>query len=100
MKVQPVVIDETPPRSVALRLTAVLVFTGLLVFFLAFIPNDTWSPEWGNFFGAAAVAIGGLLATLNSLGVQEKETGPWAWASIVVGGFAIAGASLQMALAT
>lgn len=100
MKFESSEINKTPPRSLAWRHTLVLSLVGLGVFAAAFTENETWSPEWGNFFGAAFVAIGGLLATLNSLRVSEKETGAASWAFIVVGGFAIAGASLQMALAS
>jgi hypothetical protein len=77
-----------------------LVLTGLVVFAIAVMPNNTWSPEWGNFFGATLVAIGGLLATLHAQEVAENETGSASWAFLVVGGFAIAGASLQVALAS
>ncbi|MEJ1193052.1 hypothetical protein [Pseudarthrobacter sp. CCNWLW207] len=99
MKLESPEINKTP-RSLAWRHTLVLSLVGLVVFASALMPNETWSPAWGNFFGAAFVAIGGLLATLNSLRVSEKETAAWSWSFIVVGGFAIAGASLQMALAS
>jgi hypothetical protein len=92
--------NKAPSESPTWQKTVVLGVTGLAVFGIAVMPNETWSPEWGNFFGATFVAVGGLLASLHAYEVAQNETGPASWAFIVVGGFAIAGASLQMALAS
>lgn len=99
MKYESTNINTSSTKPLAWRHTLVLTLTGLAVFTVAVLPNETWSPAWGNFFGAAAVAIGGLLATLHAYDVGKRETGAASWAFIVVGGFAIAGASLQSALA-
>lgn len=99
MKLEPPNLENAPSKSLALRHVVVLSVGGLVVFAVALLPNATWSPSWGNFFGAAFVALGGLLATLNAYGVGKNETQAMSWSCIVVGGFAIAGASLQMALA-
>lgn len=99
MKHENTQISKPPTNYIAWRHTLVLTLTGLAVFAVALTPSESWSPAWGNFFGAAAVAIGGLLATLNSYDLGKKETGAASWAFIVVGGFAIAGASSQAALA-
>ncbi|MBD1541004.1 hypothetical protein G9E11_01785 [Arthrobacter sp. IA7] len=90
---------KNPKKSSALEKTLVLTLTGVAVFAIAVTPNGHWPAAWGNFFGAMAVAIGGLLAALDAYDVVSHETRPASWAFIVVGGFAIAGASLQMALA-
>lgn len=76
-----------------------LVLGGFFMFFVAALPNEQWSPAWGNFFGAAFVAVGGLLASLHTYKLVLDWAVPISWALIVMGGFAIAGASLQMALA-
>lgn len=82
----------------ALTRTLQVVIPGLVVFWLAAMPNDNWSAAWGNFFGAAFVAAGGLLASLHAYKLVHDWAVPLSWALIVMGGFAIAGASLQMAL--
>lgn len=74
--------------------TAVAVFTS----FVAATPNGTWPAAWANFFGAAFVALGGLIGGLHAASVVSTRWVPWSWACIVVGGFVIAGACLQMAM--
>lgn len=71
---------------------------GLLTGVIAALPNYTWSASWGNFFGAAIVAVGGLLGCLNHANAVSDRMVTVSWACIVVGGCVIAGASLQAAL--
>lgn len=83
----------------ALKLVLQVVLPGVFVFLIAALPNDDWSAAWGNFYGAAFVAVGGLLASLHAYKLLPDWLVPLSWAFIVMGGCAIAGASLQMALA-
>lgn len=65
---------------------------------LATVPNERWSAAWGNFFGALLVAMGGAIGCLLATKTLPEKASAWSWALVVVGGFAIAGASLQMVL--
>lgn len=81
-------------------LIAVLIaIIGLAMGGVALIPNAQWPPAWGNFFGAFIVAVGGLLGCLHAANLGPERFVSWSWSCIVVGGFVIAGASLQTALA-
>lgn len=86
-------------RRKRIEMVVVVTLASLGSGLLATLPNERWSAAWGNFFGAFMVAVGGLLGCLNSSKALPETALPWSWACIVVGGFAIAGASLQMALA-
>lgn len=78
----------------------VVTLTGLATGLLATLPQERWSAAWGNFFGAAIVAVGGLFGCLREAKVLPEHSVSWSWACVVIGGFVIAGASLQMALAS
>lgn len=65
---------------------------------LAAVPQETWSASWGNFLGAALVAVGGILGCLHHAKATSDLVATVSWACIVVGGCVIAGASLQAAL--
>lgn len=50
--------------------------------------------DWGNFYGAAAVAIGGVMASLGDYN-QSKNWKAGGWACIIIGGACIAGSALK-----
>lgn len=81
------------------KVTAVVTFWGFAAGTAAAVPQGTWSASWGNFFGAAIVAVGGVLGCLHHAKVASDRWVTLSWACIVIGGFVIAGASLQAALA-
>lgn len=91
---------DSKTKRKKVEIILVVTLTGLACGFLATLPQDRWSAAWGNFFGAAIVAVGGLFGCLREARVLPEHAVSWSWACVVVGGFVIAGASLQMALAS
>ncbi|WP_214945289.1 hypothetical protein [Arthrobacter sp. ISL-85] len=87
---------ETVKKKILLAGGITLI--GLAMGLVALAPNDVWTPAWGNFFGALIVALGGLFGCLHASKLATERVVPLSWSCIVVGGFVIAGASLQMAL--
>ena len=80
------------------EIVLVISIVGLGTGLLAAVPQERWSAAWGNFFGAALVAIGGILGCLDHAKAVPGWVVTLSWACIAVGGSVIAGASLQAAL--
>jgi hypothetical protein len=91
-------VDSKTSRK-RLEIFLVVTITGLGTGLLAALPQERWSAAWGNSFGAAIVAVGGLIGCLREAKAIPESAVTWSWACVVVVGFVIAGASLQMALA-
>lgn len=81
-----------------IEIVLVISIVGLGSGILAALPQERWSAAWGNFFGAAIVAIGGILGCLDHAKAAPNWVVTLSWSCIAVGGCVIAGASLQAAL--